>query len=143
MDRILIRNGLVIDGSGAPGFVGDLLTAGGRIEQIGRNLDVKADKVIDAGGKVVIPGLIDPHVHEEYVCLLDGAMELFMRQALPPASAAIAATPFSTRRSMTPLTITGSTVCSATGSAKNTKSCSLIGKTSRGMPNTGTSRDAI
>lgn len=82
MDRILIRNGLVIDGSGAPGFVGDLLTAGGRIGQIGRNLDVKADKVIDAGGKVVIPGLIDPHVHEEYVCLLDGAMELFMRQGV-------------------------------------------------------------
>ncbi|MDD3110208.1 MAG: amidohydrolase family protein, partial [Eubacteriales bacterium] len=82
MADILIRNGRVIDGSGASGFIGDVAVRGGRIVALGQNLDCRADKIIDARGKVVIPGLIDPHVHEEYVCLLDGKMELFMRQGV-------------------------------------------------------------
>lgn len=82
MADILIRNGRVIDGSGASGFIGDVAVRGGRIEALGQNLDCRAGKTIDARGKVVIPGLIDPHVHEEYVCLLDGKMELFMRQGV-------------------------------------------------------------
>ena len=82
MADILIRNGLIIDGSGTPGYIGDVAVTKGRIEAVGQNLDLDAAKLIDASGKSVIPGLIDPHVHEEYVCLLDGYMELFMRQGV-------------------------------------------------------------
>jgi len=82
MTDILIKGGLIIDGSGNPGFQGDIAISNGRIEAIGANLKLDAKKMVDAHGKVVIPGLIDPHVHEEYVCLLDGRMELFMRQGV-------------------------------------------------------------
>ncbi|HEY1541518.1 MAG TPA: D-aminoacylase, partial [Xanthobacteraceae bacterium] len=56
---ILIRNGLLIDGSGNPGIVGDLAIAGGRIAAAGPKLAVDAHRVIDAGGLVVAPGFID------------------------------------------------------------------------------------
>ena len=82
MADILIRNGLIIDGTGTSGFVGDIAVTKGRIESLGQKLVLDADKIINAQGKIVIPGLIDPHVHEEYVCLLDGKMELFMRQGV-------------------------------------------------------------
>ena len=74
MADILIKGGLVVDGSGKPGFVGDVAVTRGKIEAVGPNLAARADRVIDPSGKVVIPGLIDPHVHEEYVCLLDGRL---------------------------------------------------------------------
>ncbi len=82
MVDILIRNGFVIDGSGKPGFTGDIAVKDGRIIAIAPKLTLEAARVVDAAGKTVIPGLIDPHVHEEYVCLIDGGMELFMRQGV-------------------------------------------------------------
>ncbi|MEO7523606.1 MAG: dihydropyrimidinase, partial [Ferruginibacter sp.] len=44
-------------------YVADIYIQGESIAAIGKNLDVKADKEIDATGKLVIPGGIDPHVH--------------------------------------------------------------------------------
>lgn len=82
MVDVLIRGGFVVDGTGAKGFVGDVAVKDGKIVAVAPKLTVEAEKVVDAAGKAVIPGLIDPHVHEEYVCLLDGAMELFMRQGV-------------------------------------------------------------
>lgn len=82
MADVLLRNGFIIDGTGKPGFTGDVAVQDGKIIAIAPRLTIRADQVIDAAGKVVIPGLIDPHVHEEYVCLLDGGMELFMRQGV-------------------------------------------------------------
>jgi dihydropyrimidinase len=43
--------------------VADIFIEGEKISAIGKNLQVKADKVIDASGKLVFPGGIDPHVH--------------------------------------------------------------------------------
>jgi N-acyl-D-amino-acid deacylase len=59
---LLIRNGTVVDGSGAPAYEADIAVAGGRIAEIGRLRDGAA-RVIDAGGLVVAPGFIDPHTH--------------------------------------------------------------------------------
>lgn len=58
---ILIKNGQVANASEA--FQADVFIEGEKIVAIGANLPYQADKVIDAGGKVVIPGGIDPHVH--------------------------------------------------------------------------------
>ena len=82
MVDILIRNGFVIDGTGGNGFSGDIAVKDGKIVAIAPKLTLQADREVDAAGKTVIPGLIDPHVHEEYVCLIDGDMELFMRQGV-------------------------------------------------------------
>ncbi len=82
MADILITNGFIVDGSGSSGYLGEVAVTGDKIEAVGTQLGIQAGRIIDAGGKAVIPGLIDPHVHEEYVCLLDGRMELFIRQGV-------------------------------------------------------------
>ena len=58
---VLIKGGRVI--TAADDYVGDVFVDGERISLIGRNLDVEADKVIDASGKYVLPGCVDPHTH--------------------------------------------------------------------------------
>lgn len=81
---ILIKNGQIVDGTGAPAFLGDVLIEGDRILKIAPNIALEEDgvEVVDASGKWVIPGLIDPHVHEEWVCFVDGTYELFLRQGV-------------------------------------------------------------
>jgi len=58
---ILIKNGRII--TAADDYVADIFIENDKITTIGKSLDVKADKVIDAKNKLVIPGGIDPHVH--------------------------------------------------------------------------------
>jgi dihydropyrimidinase len=58
---ILIKNGHVVTAS--EDFPADVFIEGDRIAAIGRNLPFEAEKVIDATGKIVFPGGIDPHVH--------------------------------------------------------------------------------
>jgi dihydropyrimidinase len=58
---LLIKNGRII--TVGEDQVADIFIEGEKISAIGKNLQVKADKVIDASGKLVFPGGIDPHVH--------------------------------------------------------------------------------
>ena len=58
---VLIKNGRVI--TATDDYIADIFIEGEAVKQIGKNLSVKADKEIDASGKLVIPGGIDPHVH--------------------------------------------------------------------------------
>src|SRR3954469_3757818 len=60
---VLIKGGRIITAS--DDYVGDIYADNGTVTTIGRSLDVEADKVIDASGKYVIPGAIDPHTHIE------------------------------------------------------------------------------
>jgi dihydroorotase len=61
MDRILIKNGQIINRGQKT--EGDIYIKNGRIEQIGGVIDQPADRVIDATGKLVMPGIIDDQVH--------------------------------------------------------------------------------
>ena len=58
---VLIKNGRII--TAADDYVADVFIDGERISLIGESLDNAADTVIDASGKYVLPGCIDPHTH--------------------------------------------------------------------------------
>lgn len=60
---LLIRGGTIIDGTKRPRYVADLAIRDGKIARIGKDLQVDAGRTIDAGGKIVAPGVIDPHTH--------------------------------------------------------------------------------
>ncbi len=71
MYDLVIRNGRVVDGSGMPAYNADIALIGNRIAKIGR-VSEKGRKEIDAEGKVVSPGFIDPHTHFDAQLLWDG-----------------------------------------------------------------------
>lgn len=61
--KILIKGGLIVDPRNKLNEVSDLFIENGRVKQVAKKIVEKADKEIDAKGKVVCPGLIDVHVH--------------------------------------------------------------------------------
>jgi dihydropyrimidinase len=61
--KTLIKNGRIV--TAVDDYEGDILIENGKISVIGSSLDIKADKTIDAKGRLVIPGGIDPHTHME------------------------------------------------------------------------------
>jgi len=78
---ILVVNGTIIDGTGMPGYSGNLAIRGDRIAAIG-DISGSAARVIDAGGMVVSPGFIDIHTHSEYTLITDGNAESKIRQGV-------------------------------------------------------------
>ena len=60
---LLIKNGRVVDGSGAPSFHADVAVQDGEIVGVGKANGAAATRTIDAAGRVVAPGFIDHHTH--------------------------------------------------------------------------------
>ena len=59
---LLIKNGTVVDGTGAPSYQADVAVADGKIAAIGKITD-GAKKTLDAADLIVAPGFVDPHTH--------------------------------------------------------------------------------
>jgi len=69
---LLFRGATVHDGTGAPPFVGDLAVASGRIAALAPSLpEDQAGTVVEAAGRVLAPGFIDSHTHDDAAVLLD------------------------------------------------------------------------
>ena len=66
---LIIRNAVIVDGTRAPRFEGEIAIKAGRIARVGRLNGAKADREIDAGGNIASPGFIDAHTHDDRLLL--------------------------------------------------------------------------
>ncbi|QOR35214.1 D-aminoacylase [Clostridium sp. 'deep sea'] len=82
MNDILIKNGLIIDGSGNTGYVSSVAIKDGKIVEIGDKICDDATTVIDANGLVVCPGFIDNHSHSDLTLLLDNSGYNMLEQGI-------------------------------------------------------------
>ncbi len=65
MSRTVLRGGTVVDGSGGPALLADVAVVDGLVTAIGEISPQPGDVVIDSGGRLVLPGLVDAHSHAE------------------------------------------------------------------------------
>src|SRR5688500_18775466 len=83
--EVLIRNGTLVDGTGAPAALADVAIANGRITAIappGHLTAATAQRAIDATGLVVSPGFIDTHTHSDTPLIVDGRGWSKLRQGV-------------------------------------------------------------
>lgn len=79
--KILIKNGLIVDGNLGKPFKGDVLIENNRIVKVGEVIE-DVEKVIDARGKVISPGFIDTHSHSDLAILVNPYNEIKIRQGI-------------------------------------------------------------
>ena len=60
---LVIRDGMLVDGTGAPGRRADVAIVGDRVVAVDEHLDVRGARELDAEGRVVTPGFVDVHTH--------------------------------------------------------------------------------
>lgn len=84
MPELLIKNGLIVDGTGAPAYPGHLIVKDGQITAIAKG-EVPAEEgrqVIDAGSQAVAPGFIDLHSHSDLTILANPRAESALHQGI-------------------------------------------------------------
>jgi N-acyl-D-amino-acid deacylase len=79
---LLVRNGTVVDGTGAKRRVADVGIKDGRIAAVGDLKNATADKIVDATDRIVCPGFIDLHSHADRAILQHLAAENYIRQGV-------------------------------------------------------------
>ncbi len=79
---ILIRNGLIADGSGSASWIGDVGVKDGRIVDLCKHILDTANETIDAAGKVVAPGFIDLHSHSDLWMVGNPSEGIKLRQGI-------------------------------------------------------------
>ncbi len=115
---ILLEAGLIVDGSGAPGWPGDLLLVDGRIARLGQQLRAQLPAGIDAAdlqvhdcrGKVIAPGFIDVHTHDDAAVLRTPEYLPKLSQGITTVitgNCGISLAPYRTERALPPLTLLG------------------------------------
>ncbi|MDH4136265.1 MAG: D-aminoacylase [Anaerolineae bacterium] len=79
---ILIKNGVVVDGTGKPAFKADVGIAAGRIALVAEDIEQEAKRTIQAQGLHLAPGFIDPHTHSDLTLLVNPRAESKIRQGV-------------------------------------------------------------
>jgi N-acyl-D-amino-acid deacylase len=79
---VLIRGGLVIDGTGAPRQRRDVGIEGDRVTAVGQLTSAEAGLVVDATGRMVTPGFVDPHSHSDWTLQANPGAESTIRQGV-------------------------------------------------------------
>ncbi|MES2290802.1 MAG: amidohydrolase family protein [Pseudomonadota bacterium] len=75
MSDILIRNGTVVDGTGAPAYSADVRVRDGLIAEIGKGLDSNGERIVDATDCIITPGFIEAHTHMDAVMWWQPSMD--------------------------------------------------------------------
>lgn len=108
-DRILIKNGLIVDGTGAEPYFGDILIEGRKIKKITRKKQISSNVSqegmsafeMDVAGKIVTPGFIDIHRHCDYAALGKDFGSIELAQGITSAiTGSCGLTPFPLRDGM-------------------------------------------
>jgi len=79
---VIIRNGMIIDGSGNPWYTADIGVSYDSIAAVGNLTDARARLELDATGLAVAPGFIDIHTHSDLPLLVDGLAQAHVRQGV-------------------------------------------------------------
>jgi N-acyl-D-amino-acid deacylase len=79
---ILIKNGVVADGTGKPAFKADVGIVAGRIAVVAEGIEREAKHTIEAQGLHLAPGFIDPHTHSDLTLLVNPRAESKIRQGV-------------------------------------------------------------
>ncbi len=79
---IVIANGRIVDGCGNPWFHGDLGLRGDRVAAVGAPGALRGRRLVDAGGRYVAPGFVDPHTHSDISILQQPRAESAVRQGV-------------------------------------------------------------
>lgn len=82
MPDILIKNGVVVDGTGKPAFKADVGITAGRIIVVADSVEQEAKRIIEAQGLHMAPGFIDPHTHSDLTLLVNPQAESKIRQGV-------------------------------------------------------------
>ena len=82
MYDILIRNGMVFDGSGSAPERMDVAVKDGAVVTVASDMTGEAEKVIDATGRYVTPGFIDPHTHSDFSLMVEPDGDSKLRQGI-------------------------------------------------------------
>lgn len=79
---LVLKNGIVVDGTGSPPCRGDVAVQGGAIAALGRLGPVMAAETVDVAGQYVVPGLIDAHTHGDLRLLREPVNLMKLRQGV-------------------------------------------------------------
>ena len=79
---VIIRGGTVIDGSGSDRFPADIGIVDDKIKAIGPLMEADGGRVIDATNKIVAPGFIDVHTHDDRILLAKPSMDMKVSQGV-------------------------------------------------------------